>query len=162
MLGCTMMVGVGFIKKKSKILLVQIFQFVLQGLSNLVLGAINGFVCGVVSVVRNIVFSRVKVSVPLKIIFILVQFVLSIGALKNGLIEMIPIVSGAIFTWFLDTKHETTLKKAIIFSQVLWLVYDVNFRNYVGACFDFLTICSNAIGIYMLMKDMQKENSARE
>lgn len=159
LMGCTLMVGVGFIKKKSRILFVQIFQFVLQALANLILGAVNGFVCGIVSIARNLVFSKVKASVPLKLLFIIVQFALSVNALKNGAIEFLPIISGAIFTWFLDSNNEITLKKAIICSQVLWLVYDFSFQIYVGACFDFLTICSNAIGIYMLKKDAAK-NSA--
>lgn len=162
MLGCTLMVAGGFIKKKSRILFVQSFQFALQSSANLILGAINGFVCGIVGIVRNIVFSRVKSSVPLKLFFIVLQFALSVGALKNGAIEWLPIISGALFTWFLDTKNEATLKKAIIVSQLMWLVYDASFKNYVGACFDFMTMCSNLIGIYMLNRDRKKESAACE
>lgn len=161
MLGCSLMVLGGFIKKKNKILYVQVFQFALQAGANLVLGAINGAVCGGVSIVRNLVFSKVKASVPLKLVFIAVQFVLSIKALENGMIEWIPIISGALFTCFLDAKAET-LKKAIIVSQLMWLVYDAFYQNYVGACFDFMTMCSNFAGIIMINKATKAEAAVGE
>lgn len=151
-IGCGIMVLGGFIKKKERILSVQCVQFVIQAAANLTLGAKNGFVCGIVSLVRNLVFSKVKTSVSLKLFFMALQLVLSVKALSTGLIELMPLLGGWTFTWFLDSDKEEVLKKAIIASQVMWLVYDFSFQNYAGSVFDFLTICSNIAGIIMLRK----------
>ena len=53
-LGCGLMVLVGFIKEKRRILSVQCIQFTLQGASNLILGGYSGFIANVVSILRNL------------------------------------------------------------------------------------------------------------
>lgn len=150
--GCLLMVGVGFIRKKDRILAVQCLQFGIMGLGNLVLGAASGFISNMVGILRNLAFAKWKTTLPLKLGFSAAQAVLSIGALQNGMIEWLPILAAALFTWFLDTKSEAKLKIVIIVTQILWLIYDLYYLNYVATTFDVLTILSNLIGIRMVLK----------
>lgn len=149
-LGCLLMVAVGFIRKKERILLVQCFQLALMGAGNWILGAFSGVIANLVGIVRNLVFTKKQVSLPLKLLFIAVQVLLSLSALQNGMIEWLPILSAGLFTWFLDTKSEVKLKTVIIVTTLMWLVYDLWYQNYVAMAFDALTVVSNTIGIYMV------------
>ena len=152
MIGCLIMVGIGFLKKKSHILIAQSVQCVFMGVGNLVLGGISGFICNIVTIIRNIAFLRFRNTAALKIFFIILQFVLSIGTLSAGWTSWLPIIAAALFTWCMDTKSESRLKIVILCTQVMWLTYDLYYLNYVASCFDVMTMISNCIGLYMILK----------
>lgn len=152
MVGCIIMVAIGFLKKKSHILAAQSVQCLFMGFGNLILGGVSGFVANIVSVIRNLVFAKWQPNLALKIGFILLQFLLSVSSLSSGWIAWLPILAAAVFTWFLDTKSEELLKIVIIGTMVLWLIYDIYYRNYVASFFDVLTILSNTMGFFMIRK----------
>ena len=151
LIGCTLMVLVGFIRKRKTILTVQCVQFSFQADANLILGGVSGFIAGVISIARNLAFFSGRKSIALKILFMAVQIALSYNHL-DSLIHWFPVISSAIYTWFLDTNKESVLKASIIGAQVLWLVYDLLYLNYTAALFDAFTILSNFIGILMVRK----------
>lgn len=152
LIGCLVMVAIGFLKKKSHILAAQSVQCAFMGLGNLLLGGVSGFIANMVSIVRNLVFAKRSVTPLLKVFFITLQLLLSLGSLGDGLICWLPILAAAMFTWCLDTKSEAKLKIVIIITQVMWLIYDVYYRNYVTTMFDILTMGSNIIGFFMVRK----------
>lgn len=152
MIGCIMMVGVGFLQKKRTILLVQCVQFGFLAAGNLLLGAMTGFVSGLVSIARNMVFLKWENTRLMKIAFVAVQLVLSLSVGIKGPVDWLPVLSAVLFTWFLDVKSEVRLKLVIIAAQSMWLVYDFVYLNYVTCAFDAMTIMSNAIGIGMIMR----------
>ena len=121
-----------------------------MGFGNLILGGVNGFIANVVSIVRNLVFVKCKSTVTLKLIFIAVQLLLSLGSMGDGWVAWLPILATALFTWFLDTKHTSTLKIVIITTQVMWLIYDIYYRNFVAVTFDVMTMISNLIGFFLV------------
>ena len=139
-LGCGLMVLVGLIKEKRRILSVQCVQFTLQGASNLMLGGTSGFIANIVSIARNIAFSKLKNTVWLKLLFIALQLVLSWSSLISGLIHWLPFLAAVLFTWFLDVKSEVRLKIVIISTQIMWLIYDFVHMNYVAVAFDCFTM----------------------
>lgn len=151
-LGCLLMVSIGFLRKKEQILGVQCLQFSLMGVSNFLLGGISGTISNLVSIVRNLVFFKAKVTVPLKLGFIALQILLSLGALGKSPLEWLPVLAAGALTWFLDVKSEITLKAVIIATFFLWVVYDLCHQNYVAMTFDVLSIFSNAAGIFMIYK----------
>lgn len=152
-IGCMIMVYIGFLKKKNQILVAQSVQCLFMGLGNLILGGVSGFICNMVTILRNFVFVRKEPTLFLKIFFIAFQFLLSLGSLKAGAISWLPILAAALFTWFLDTKSAAKLKIVILCTQVMWLIYDLYYRNYVGSAFDVMTMVSNVIGFFMVKKD---------
>ncbi len=150
--GCVLMVLIGFVKKKERVLALQCGQFALLGIGNLILGAVSGFISGVVSVLRNLIFPRVGHKLAWKLIFIAAQLVLTLLAGWVGPISLLPLIAGVIFTWFIDTKSDAVLKAAIIAAQLLWAVYDWSYSNFVACTFEILTVLSNAVGIYMIQR----------
>lgn len=150
--GCLIMVGIGLLRKNSHILLAQCFQCAFMGAGNLILGGVNGFIANVVSIARNLIFVKCRTTRLLKVIFIGLQLLLSLGSMGDGLVCWLPILATALFTWFLDTKSPLTLKKVILITQVMWLTYDIYYRNYVTVTFDVMTMISNAVGFWMIKK----------
>jgi hypothetical protein len=153
LIGCLVMVAVGFLKKKSQILIAQCFQCTFIGFANLILGGISGFICNMVTIIRNLAFLKFRNTTALKIFFILLQFVLSISSLSAGWISWLPILSAALFTWYMDTKSEAKLKIVILCTQVMWLTYDLYFRNYAASAFDVMTMISNSFCLFTILKN---------
>jgi len=152
MVGCMIMVGIGLLKKKNHILIAQCVQCLFMGMGNLVLGGVSGFICNIVTIIRNLVFVKFQNTTFLKVFFIFLQFVLSIGSLSTGFISWLPLIAAAIFTWCMDTKSAAKLKICILCTQVLWLTYDLHYQNYVASAFDVMTMVSNLIGLYMVCR----------
>lgn len=155
MIGCLIMVGIGFLKKKTHILIAQSVQCVFMGAGNLTLGGISGFICNIVTILRNLAFLRFRNTAFLKIFFIVLQFVLSIGTLSAGWISWLPIIAAALFTWCMDTDSEVRLKIIILVTTLMWLTYDLYYRNFVASAFDVMTFISNCIGLSMILKKRQ-------
>lgn len=152
MIGCLIMVAIGFLKKKSHILIAQSVQCCFMGFGNLILGGVSGFICNIVTILRNLVFVKYPVTTKLKISFIGLQLLLSLGSMSLNVITWLPLLSASLFTWFLDTASAAKLKIVILCTQVMWLIYDLYYRNYVAAAFDIMTMCSNLIGLFMVIK----------
>ena len=152
MIGCLIMVAIGFLKKKSHILIAQSVQCCFMGFGNLILGGVSGFICNIVTILRNLVFVKYPVTAKLKITFIGLQLLLSLGSMSLNVITWLPLLSASLFTWFLDTASAAKLKIVILCTQVMWLIYDLYYRNYVAATFDIMTMCSNLIGLFMVIK----------
>lgn len=152
MVGCLIMVLIGFLKKNSHILIAQSVQCVFMGVGNLVLGGVSGFICNIVTIIRNLVFLKFRNTTALKIFFIVLQFLLSIGTLSAGWISWLPILAAALFTWYMDTDSQAKFKIVILCTQVMWLTYDLYYRNFVASAFDVMTMASNLITLYSICK----------
>ena len=152
MIGCLIMVGIGFLKRKNQILIAQCIQCLFMGVGNLTLGGVSGFICNIVTILRNLVFVKFRNTTFLKVFFIILQFVLSIGTLSAGFISWLPLIAAAIFTWCMDTKSAAKLKICILCAQILWLTYDLYYHNYVASAFDVMTMVSTLIGLNMVCR----------
>ena len=151
--GCLIMVTIGFLKKKSHILIAQSIQCCFMGFGNLILGGVSGFVANIVTIARNLVFVKYPVTTKLKFLFIGAQLLLSLGSMSANIITWLPLLSASLFTWYLDTNSAAKLKLLILFTQIMWLVYGLYYRNYVAAAFDIMTVCSNLIGFFAVRKE---------
>lgn len=156
MIGCVLMVLVGFLRKKEQILTVQCFQFGFLAMGNIILGGVTGFICGVVSIIRNIVFAKTGGTLKLKLLFIAIQTALTFMSGWPGWLELLPLVSGVLLTWFLDLENELHFKFVLIVTQVTWVIYDWCYLNYVSFTFDIFTILSNFVAVWMILKNAKK------
>ena len=152
LIGCCLMVAVGFIKKKERVLLVQCVQITFQGAAHLLLGAAGGFACSAVSIVRNLAFVKCKPTVYLKAGFILIQVAMTLCLGAFTPIEIIPIVATVVFNWFLDTNNPVVFKIVNIAAQSMWVFYDLYYGNYVAVTFGCMAVLSNFGGIWLICK----------
>ncbi len=154
--GCLLMVFIGFIKDKDKILLAQCGQFGIMSVGNLVLGSVSGSISGIIAVIRIVVFKHVKVTVWLKLGFIALQFVLTAIAGAETLIQWIPAISMVLYTWYLDSDSAIVFKLANVSGVMMWAFHDWYYRNFVSFSFDLFTIASTFIGIWLILRDKKK------
>ncbi len=154
--GCTIMVLTGLIKEKKKVLVGQCVQFSFMALGNILLGAVSGCVSNVIGFFRNLVFARTSGSRGLKIVFIVVQLILTWLTWNGSAMECLPILATVAFTWCLDTKSDILFKGVNGGGQILWAIYDFYYCNYAGFAFDILSVVSNLIGIILIRRDRKK------
>ena len=150
---CTMMVLIGLIKNKNKILAAQCVQFTLMGVSHYLLGGMGGVVATVVSILRNLVFFKFKTSVPLKILFVVLSVVLSLGTVTLNPITWLPILATSLFTWVIDSQDIIKFKNVMIITVCMWFVYDAYHLNFISAAFDAFTVVSTGYSIWQIKKE---------
>ena len=139
-------------------------QFTLLSASHLALGSMSGFLCNIIGVVRIPIFQRCKVTAWLKLGFILLQGVLTVVLDPNSLTSVIawlPMAATIIYVWYLDTPNAVFFKGILIATQVMWVVHDFYYMNYVAVVFDVLTIITTSVGIAMLLREQKQETSVR-
>lgn len=156
--GCFLMIAIGFIKNKDRILTAQCIQFGFQGAGHLALGAVTGFVSCIFCIVRILVFQRVRATAWLKIGFIAAQAVMTGLTGAQTLIDWLPVLSVVAYTWFLDTDDAVVFKLANMTGTCMWVAYDLHYRNYAAFGFDILTLVSTAIGIVLVLRERKKES----
>lgn len=147
MAGSVIMVLTGLIKSNKKVLLTQCGQYGLLAIGNLVLGGISGFISDLISVARNLFSLKFQIKWHTKILFIVIQIILTAIYNQAGFIGWLPTLATCIFTWCIDTKSEVLMKLLIIFAQTMWGIYDISIKNYGTLIFDLMTIITSIISI---------------
>ena len=144
------MVYSGFLKQKRTILYVQTIQIGLSVLSNIVLGGITGAIINALSCVRNILCYKDKLDIKAKIILIFLATILSLIFNNLGVIGLFPVISTITYILLMNTKNVVKFKWLIIFTMLMWLIYDLFIKSYTSAIFDFMNIVANIISIIQI------------
>ena len=152
LIGSLLMVYTGIIKEKKKIIFVQTIQIAFLIASNLILGGITGAIINAVSCVRNIICYKDKLGTKEKIILVIISTTLSLYFNNLGIIGLLPLISTVSYTLLMDMKDVIKFKILLIFTLVLWLIYDLYIKSYSSALFDFMNIITNLFSIYQLTK----------
>lgn len=150
LLGSLLMVYTGILKKKNKIILFQTIQIGLFVLSNIILGGITGAIINALSMIRNILCYKNKLGLVQKIVITILSIVLSLCFNNLGIIGLLPLVSTVTYIWLMNIKNVSRFKLLVIFTMILWLIYDITIKSYTSAFFDFMNICANIISIILI------------
>lgn len=145
-----LMVYSGLIKQKKKILYIQTIQIGLSVLSNLILGGITGAIINTLSLVRNILCYKDKLQLKEKCIITILAVILSLCFNNLGIIGLLPLISTIAYIWLMNIKDTIKFKYLIIFTMIMWLIYDLYIKSYTSAVFDFLNILANIISIFQI------------
>ncbi len=156
------MVYSGMLKSKQKVLYAQTIQICLSVISNIILGGIVGAIVNFISAIRNILCYKDKLNLLSKILITVSVVVLSIKFNNIGMIGFLPLISTIIYLWLMNTKNIIYFKLLIIFTMILWFVYDLFIKSFTSSIFDMMTVITNAYSIfklnnnYKVMKDKKK------
>lgn len=145
-----LMVYSGVIKQKKKIIYIQTLQISLSVISNMILGGITGAIINALNFIRNILCYKDKLGLKEKIIITLLAVILSIAFNNLGLVGILPLISTIVYLWLMNVKDVKKFKFLIIFTMLLWFIYDIYIKSYSSAIFDFMTIIANIISIIQL------------
>ena len=97
------------------------------------LGAINGGICSLIPILRNIMMSKTKKRLPFYMIaiFLFGSYLCNLGNLSDY-ISYIPLSLVVIYTLGLNSGNVYILKYSIITTSILEIIYDYVFKAYVG------------------------------
>ena len=151
--------GSGSIKKKSKILAVQSLQLLLQAVSMLLLGGVTGAVNNVLSCYRNYLCYKEKLNTAWKWILIAVSVLLTLLVNEQGLLGLIPVAVCTVYILLMDVKDPIKFKLLVTLSFLPWMVYHFALKAYVGAFFDAATVVTNAITLFVMIKEQKKQEA---
>ena len=146
-------VASGSIRQKAKILVVQIVQLLLQGVSMLLLGGITGAVSNVLSCFRNYLCYKGKLSNLWKGILIAASVLLTVLLNEQGILGIIPAAVCTVYILLMDTKDAIRFKLLVTLTVLPWVVYHFALRAYVGAVVDIATIIANGVTLCQMIKE---------
>ncbi len=153
LIGSILMVCTGLIKKKDKIIFVQTIQIGLMIISNFVLGGITGAITNIISCIRNILCYKNKLNKIAKTLIIIASAICAILFSNTGFISLLPLFCTIIYTLFMNIKDVIKFKWLIIFTMIIWLIYDIYIKSYTSSIFDFMSVITNMFSIYKIKKE---------
>ena len=145
-----LMVYSGMLKQKKKILHFQTVQIGLSVISNIVLGGITGAIINALSLIRNILCYRDKLGLKEKIVITFLSIILTLKFNNLGCIGLLPLISTVSYVWLMNIKDVKKFKWLIVFTMLMWLIYDVVIKSYTSAIFDFMNIVANIVTLFQI------------
>lgn len=144
------MVYSGVLKQKKKILYFQTVQIGMSVISNIILGGITGAIINALSMIRNILCYKNKLGLKEKIIITILAIILTFKFNNLGYIGLLPLISTVSYIWLMNIKDVRKFKLLIIFTMLMWLIYDVVIKSYTSAIFDFMNIIANMLTLLQI------------
>lgn len=145
-----LMVYSGMLKQKKKILYFQTVQIGMSVISNIILGGITGAIINALSMIRNILCYKNKLGLKEKIIITILAIILTFKFNNLGYIGLLPLISTVSYIWLMNIKDVRKFKLLIIFTMLMWLIYDVVIKSYTSAIFDFMSIIANMLTLLQI------------
>ena len=153
LIGYTLMVVTGYIKKEKKMLRTQDVQLLFIIGMGVLLNAFSGIIINTIQIIKNEIYLRGKLNKYSKAAIVGVGVVMTLIFNNGGIAGLLPAINLFIFTYFLGMGGAIGIKVLIFITTCGWGVYDFSIKNYVGLIFDILTIISCIIGIFRLKKE---------
>lgn len=140
----------GILKKKKKILIVQIIQKGFSAISNIVLKGYSGAVVHFISLIRNILCYYDKLYLMEKIVISILTIILAIIFNNTGMLGILPLISSLIYLWFMDTKDIIKFKYLMLITIILWGTYDLSIKSYTSFGFNVFSAIATIISIIQI------------
>lgn len=119
-------------------------------ISNIILGGITGAIINALSMVRNILCYKNKLGLKEKIIITILAIILTFKFNNLGYIGLLPLISTVSYIWLMSIEDVRKFKLLIIFTMLMWLIYDVVIKSYTSAIFDFMNIIANMLTLLQI------------
>ena len=125
------------INNKNKLLKFLVITNVFYSLQYLMLDAYSALFISLVGIFRCIVFLKFEnenKDIPLYVLLITLAIILYSGFLSySGILSLIPIITGAIYSWATWQKNMKKFRIVCIINAISWLFYNFIVGAYVGA-----------------------------
>ena len=151
-------VGAGSIKKKSNILVVQIIQMLMQGVSMLITGGVTGAISNVLSCYRNYLCYKEKLTRVWKGILIAASVAMTVLFNNQGWLGIIPVAVCTVYILLMDVKDPIKFKLLVTLSFVPWIIYHFALKLYVAAIFDAVSVVTSAVTLCLMMRGKKRED----
>ncbi len=158
LLGSSFMVIGGYLKNKNHAITAQTMQLLFLSISNLILGSLSGFINNLINCVRNVFSVKNKLTIPIKLIIIILSIILTIKYNNLGVIGYLPLINNIIFIIFMNTKSDLNFKFLTIFYMSLWLIHNIYIKAFTTSIFNIITIITCLIAIYKILSIKDDKN----
>ena len=134
-----------FAKSKNKMLVWQITDYIFTATANLLLGGYTGALTISISIIRNGLMVKKKMT---KAILIIIQIIVGSYLNQLGVIGYLPIISSVSYSLAIAiTRNLQWLRWVIIENMLLWLIYDLTIKAYPAAITDITITLTTLIAI---------------
>ena len=140
-----------FGKKSSQILLLQTISFLFKSFHYYLLGGVSGFLSSFVSMIRNLLFYKIKSNFLWTIIFIIIYFIIGFITYKN-VYTLLPLLATTIYTIIINYDNPCYLRMGMFVTSITWLIYNFYIVSYSGIIIQIVMLIMNAIAIFKLDK----------
>lgn len=158
-IAASIMMLMGMIKDRIKFIEAQSVMNIVYIAGYAFLKGTSGIIVNIVTLTRNIICLKWKMTTPIKLIFILGQVVIGLFMGTHGIIAWLPVISCSAFTWYMDCEDAVKLRCVIVVTQMLFILYDWSVKAYTGFIFDILATITNTISLVTLIKERKELNS---
>lgn len=145
-----LMVYSGTSKQKKKILHFQTVQIGMLVISNIILGGITGAIINALSLIRNTLCYKDKLGLKEKVVITILATILTLKFNNLGYIGLLPLISTVTYIWLMNIKNVKRFKLLIIFTMLMWFIYDIVIKSYTSAIFDFMNIVANIVTLFQI------------
>lgn len=145
-----LMVYSGTSKQKKKILHFQTVQIGMLVISNIILGGITGAIINALSLIRNTLCYKDKLGLKEKVVITILATILTLKFNNLGYIGLLPLISTVTYIWLMNIKNVKRFKLLIIFTMLMWFIYDIVIKSYTSAIFDFINIVANIVTLFQI------------
>lgn len=140
-----------FGKSTKQILFLQTISFFFKTLHYYLLGGISGFLTSLISMIRNIIFYKIKESKIWAVFFIIIYIIIGIITLKS-IYTLLPVFATIIYTLIINYNNPKYLRYGIFITSLTWLIYNIYIISYSGIIIQIIMLISNIIAIIKLDK----------
>lgn len=140
-----------FRKTSKQILLFQTISFFFKALHYYLLGGMSGFLTSLISMIRNIIFYKIKESKIWTFLFIIIFLIIAILTYNNPY-TLLPVFATIIYTLIINYDNPTYLRYGMFITSTSWLIYNIYIFSYSGMLIQTIMIISNIIAIIKLDK----------
>ena len=146
-----------FAKSKHKMLVWQITDYIFTAIANLLLGGYTGALTISISIIRNSLMVKKKMTKAILTILIIIQIIVGSYLNQLGLIGYLPIISSVSYSLAIAiTRNLQWLRWVIIENMLLWLIYDLTIQAYPAAVTDITITLTTLIAIIKNRKTFSK------
>ncbi len=133
-------IAVSVIKKnKNDLIWWQIIDVIFCILSNIALYTYAALTTNTVSLIRNILAYKNKLSKKLTFILVVLCIIAGLWANNRGIIGLFPIIASASYTILMHTtNNEQQMRYALVSNLVLWFIHDFYVQAYPSAIMDMV------------------------
>ena len=137
-----------FAKSKHKMLVWQITDYIFTAIANLLLGGYTGALTISISIIRNSLMVKKKMTKAILTILIIIQIIVGTYLNQLGLIGYLPIISSVSYSLAIAaTPNLQWLRWVIIENMLLWLIYDLTIQAYPAAVTDVTITLTTLVAI---------------
>ena len=147
-------------KKHSEIMAIQIVSQLFYGASSIVLKGYSATAQNIVAVFRNFAAMKNVKSKVVEWVLILAGVVLGIAFNNLGLLGWLPILANFQYSVavFKLKNNEKALKLSFIINMIMYAVFNIAIKNYVGTASCIVIAVTTAISVIKSMKKQKEEN----